>query len=326
MNPRLLFLSIIIVAAPTGVEAQTLQYADTVIDVIGLRRRSLEDLERAVQGLDSSMTLTSAACAIILRDSLGFADASVLEARFRDTTWVVLTVIEPEDSGFVRFKDLPVDTLATPTRWDPLVEEITRDWQTPFRLQDFRLLSGTSDSSFGRPVEQSVLYFRDLLKTFNSDEDWNVARRVILQDADVVHRGAAALVLSNFAERDSTWYLLTEAVAVRGGMAAGLAEQTMRALARSGLFTVDWMPARDNLEALVGGTNLFFYTSLLNVLVDTKVDKDLGRHLARINTELLLDHIVSRGSMSRFPAHNFLTYISGEDFGNNREAWRNWLQ
>ena len=88
---------------------------------------------------------------------------------------------------------------------------------------------------------------------------------------------------------------------------------------------MDWRPARDALAALVGGTNLFAYSRVLDALAATEIDPALGRELAKINSVLLLDHVGAKNPITPPPAHRFLMHISGRDLERDAIAWEEWL-
>lgn len=97
------------------------------------------------------------------------------------------------------------------------------------------------------------------------------------------------------------------------------------ALARSAPRPVDWSPARDALEALFGGTNLFAYTRLLDALAATGIDPALGRDLARVDPRLLLDHAGAANPVSAPSVHRYLVHVRGGDLGRDAAAWAAWL-
>lgn len=115
-----------------------------------VQRDQLGDrLQRHVPG----MTLASAACAVVLRDSLGFADAAVLTYAFagRDTVWTTIRVLEPADSGLVRYDLARRSRLPVPDAWSELGARFA---EQPATLSYFQhaefLLDGADSSSAGR--------------------------------------------------------------------------------------------------------------------------------------------------------------------------------
>ena len=106
---------------------------------------------------------------------------------------------------------------------------------------------------------------------------------------------------------------------------ASAAKMVLSALSRGAPRRVDWSPARDALQALFGGTNLFAYTDVLNALVATEIDPVLGRELARVDPELLLDHLGATNPFSPLPVHRYLVHVRGQDLGRDPAAWRQWL-
>jgi len=207
--------------------------------------------------------------------------------------------------------------------WADIFSVLERDRQSLNDLQYPEVLFGRADSVSGRAIPASTLELRRKIRRHNSARDWARARRALLVDGNPRNRFVAALVLSNFPQRDSTYYLLADGLrnSDSGAMAAQL---VLSAMSRHAPRRVDWRPAEDALVALVGGTNLFMYTEVLDVLAATQVDPALGLRLARANPVLLMDHLTAKNPFSPPPARRFLVHIRGQDLGDPA-AWSAWL-
>ncbi len=295
----------------------------TVVEIFGLRRWTPQMVEDSVARFQPGITLADHACAVILRDSVGFANAAAITLMFPDTIWVAVPVVEPELKSLVRFPRYRVKR-APAAEWADLRAILEKAPRAMEPLQDPRVLLAGADSFAGRPLSDTTRLLRQRLRTHTSARDWELARGAIATDSSYSNRTIAALVLSNFPQRDSTYYLLADALRAND-VGGGSAEMVLRALARGAPRRVDWAPARETLRALFGGTDLFAYTSLMDVLVKTEVDRGLGRELAQVFPDLLLDHVSARNPLARGAAHEFLAYVSGRDFGRDRRAWQEWL-
>jgi hypothetical protein len=294
------------------------------VEILGLRHWTRQMVEDSVARYQPGVSLSDHSCAVILRDSVGFANAAVLNFGLRDTSWTVLTVLEPDLRANVR---LPIytDRQPKPERWHDLFIILEQDPHALEPLQHAEVLVGGADAMWGTPVGPAARALRDALRRHGSAEDWRLSQTTILTDSSIANRTVAALVLSNFASRDSAYHLLAHGTRTydNGGSAAQL---VLTALTRGAARAVNWRSATEALDALVGGTNLFAYTAVLDALVATQVDRGLGRELARRHADLLLEHVSARNPFSPPPAQRFLTYLAGRDLGRDTVAWRRWLE
>lgn len=297
----------------------------TVVEILGLEDWTRQMVEDSVAKYQPGISLADHSCAVILRDSVGFAQAAsqTYNIRGRDTVWVVLPVVEPRMRDRVRFRNYHVKRPPV-QEWTELAGLLNENPRSMSPLQHPEVLLAGADSVFGSPVPAETRDLRRKLRSHATPRDWDLARTTILTDSSIPNRTVAALVLSNFPDRDSTFYLLAEGLR---GTDSGTAASNMvlSALTRGAPRPVDWIPARDALVALLGGTNLFAYTTVLSTLAVTEIDPAMGRALAQLNPALLLDHLGAENPFSPPPAHRFLTHISGQDFGRNVMMWEQWL-
>lgn len=295
-----------------------------VVEILGLRSWTPRMVEDSVARFQPGISLADHACAVILRDSVGFADAAAMVFQKEgDTTWVALAVVEPDMEDRVRFRAYPERRLPAP-EWADLREVLAEHPQAMSPLQHPGALFGDADAFYGRPLPGETLELRRRLRTHATERDWDLARESILSDSSDANRTVAALVLSNFPGRDSTYYLLAEGLrAIDSG--ASTSQMVLSAITRHAPRRVEWSPARDALAALVGGTHLFSYTYLLEALVATEIDPALGREIAGRNPGLLLDFLGARNPFLSPVAHRFLVHVRGGDLGPERAAWEAWL-
>lgn len=316
-----------LVSSSNSAAAQTLVYGDTIVEILGLRSWTPERLERAVQARRPGLTLASAACAVILRDSIGFADAAVITYQFpgRDTIWTAIRVVEPSDSRLVRYDRQVRTRIPMPDSWADLDSLFAKSPRMLSFFQDTEFLLGSADTVWGRPVPPEGLELRELLRRRRSAQDRSWALDLMRGSSDPNARQMAALIASNFADDEAVWHALVQALLAGSDHGASAAQMVYAAMARSGRFTIDWEPAIDVLTAIVGGTNLFAYDRVLIGLVDTGITPELARRLAAVNPSLMADHAVAQNRSVRLPIRTFLTHAGAPDLGMNRDAWLGWL-
>ena len=308
---------------PSTAPTQQARSPATTLEIIGLRSWSQQMLEEAVSRFQPGISLTDAACAVVLRDSVGFANASVLRLSLGATQWAVLTVLEPSEKHRVRFAEYSVRR-PNPERWSELFGILAA---SPGALSPFQrpeVLVGEADSVWNAPLAEPTLQLRRALRTRTSADDYLLAESTIRSDSNAANRAVAALVLSNFRERDSAYHLLAEALRANDH-GASTASMVLAALSDGAARPVDWAPARATLDAILGGTNLFAYGDFLDLLVSTKLDPAIGRELAARHPDLLLGHLGAKNPMTPGPPHRFLVHVSGQDFGTDPSKWKPWL-
>ncbi|HEX6038783.1 hypothetical protein [Longimicrobium sp.] len=313
-------LPLALLALATPITAQEYRApSTTVVEVLGLRTWTREMMEDSVARFQPGVSLADHACAVILRDSMGFANAASRTLNVGDTSWTVLPVVEPQRRAQVRFAAY---TVRRPQQaaWADVFAVLEAHPQSLGGLQYPGVLLGDADSAFGQPLPQGTDAARQAIRGHRTPRDWALARDALLSDSSYTNRTVAALVLSNFAERDSTYYLLADGLrAMDSGASA--AELVLRVLRRDAPRPVDWAPASSTLTALFGGTNLFAYTDVMEALVATRVDPVLGRELARVDTILLLDHLGARNPVTPGSVQRYLAYVYGRDLGRDPAAW-----
>lgn len=330
-HPPLPFALLLLAATPTlPACAQDPSPAESVevVEILGLRDWTPQMVADSVARHAPGVTLADAACAVVLRDQVGFANAAAINVTFADsdTTWMVIPVVEPALAHLVRPREYATRE-GKQDRWADVLSILEADFRSPHDLQHAKVIFGDAKRIGGQPVAESTLALRSAIRVHDAPEDFALARSTVLADSSSENRAVAAFVLSNFPERDETYHLLAEGLRGLGDSGTSMAGMVLSALARSDLARpVDWEPARDALTALLGGTNLFAYGTLLEALVATDIDRQLGADLARVNPGLLLDHVGARNPLSRGPAHRFLVHVAGEDPGPSREAWTVWLE
>jgi hypothetical protein len=309
---------------PMTASAQAQQQNDTLVDILGLKRWTRQELEAAAQRYEPGLSLASSACAVVLRDSVGFDAASVvIYPSWRDhPTWVIITVVEPGRGVPVPTVDVSsTNAEALPPRWQELDSILIKSLPDLSRLQDPAFLLTDTTYAFHRPVSASALALRARLRELNSPADLHLALRLI-QQAKGPEGPLAAAVLSNFPESGEAWAALLRADERRGDSGSGMADMIMAALARSGRFTVDWSGSERVLESAFSGWNAFALPTVMAVLVQTSANKAEVLAALRKEPDLVFEYLSAKNPYTPNMARTFLTYLAGEDLGTDASAWR----
>jgi hypothetical protein len=300
------------------------------LELIGLKRWTLKMIQDSLARYAPGESLVSHACAAILRQKLRFADAAVQyrPPGFNGSKkgYFAVTVVEPQDSARVRYRELPRDSLPDRAEWATALavsSEHNQVFQTAIQTPAFLLARMHPDSLEPRLAPARPLL--EFLRARRTDADRRLALSGLAHDGNARHRALAAVIVAGFAESDSVWWALADALRDQDGRVSATAEQVLGTLSRSAARPVNWAPVADGVRAVLDGTNLFAHNILLEALVATRVDPALAPALLRDGGELVLAKLRSGDPSGARAAHRFLTQVSGRDFGQNAAAWRDWI-
>lgn len=309
------------------------------VEVLGLRHWTLKALQDSIRHRVPGQTLADAACMVTLLDSLHFADALV-QSRIRPASagqaekeYLVIKVIEPQESARVRWRPAPKDSFkvlrpdyasvvipATDSRGVLWMGRLIQPLQLYGRDPAQRAAAISARPQADREDAERLWSFLD---AHRSESDRHTAVAALRQDGPYPNRLVAAAVLANFAEQDSTWWELTEALrdgneAVRIGALVVLQGLPAR--------PVNWTPAIPTLRALLGGTNVLATHDVMDLLVRTHVSPALARALLHNNGDWALTHLRAEYPGANYSAHAlFVQLNSGRDLGAKASVWARWL-
>ena len=316
--------------APIAAAQRTIETDSVKLEIIGLKRWTIPMIQDSLAVHAPGDSLTSHACAAILREHLKFADAAVIY--YPASAWALpnkgyyaVTVVEPQDSARVRYRTAFRDS--QPNR---------RGWSAPIRVfesENQLFQRAIQDSAFllGRPGRAittdlaPALPLRRFLRSHRSSADLRLALRTLSRDKNATNRAIAAVLLANFAARDSAWWGLAEALRDPDGMVSGTAQQVLSTLAQRAPRPVDWAPVAGTLRAVIDGTNLFVQDNLLDALAATHVAPALAPQLLGGGGDLLVAKLQAEVDAVRGPARRFLVQVSGSNFGDDVSAWQHWI-
>jgi len=317
--------------ATQGVHNDMLETPTARLELIGLKRWTLAMIQDSLARYAPGDSLTSHACAAILRGKLGFADAAVqyYAPGFGGNIkgYFAVPIVEPQDSARVRYRARPRDSVPDRADWAAALavfREHNQVFQSAIHRPPFLLGRMHPDS-----VEPRLALARPLLeflREHRTEADRRTALWTLGHDRNVHQRAVAAVVLAGFAGNDDIWWALADALRDPDGMVSGTASQVLSTLAQGAARPVDWAPATDAVRAVLDGTDLFAHDILLEVLAATKVAPGLAPALLRGGSELVLAKLRSQDPSGAHAAHRFLMQISGHDFGQDAAAWENWVR
>lgn len=321
---------IVLLAAASPTTAQVIPGPRGPVEFIGLQDWKAQELFDAIQELYPGRPFS--ACAVAMKQDLGFADAGALMIETVRSRYTV--VVGVEDSTKVRYRAIGSETVAVPENWQEVQKVVGDDARTlraaartvHSRAGIFRFLNSPWWAARrGRADRETLDQLLDFVEGATAEEDRRFAREVLARDASWSSRAIATLVLGNFLDDDTSWHGLVGSVIDPHAPVNSVARFMLKELTRRWKRPVDWSGARGPLLAILGGTNPFVFRDTLEVLVATHIDPEFGAQLVREEPELLLAYAGAEHERIRDPALAFLSAVSGKDFGADVEAWRAWM-
>jgi hypothetical protein len=316
--------------APIAAGQRTLETDSVRLEIIGLTRWTIPMIQDSLAVHSPGDSLTSHACAAILRQHLKFADAAVIyyppgPSALPQKGYYAVTVIEPQDSARVRYRPAFRDSQPNRTNWSAAIRVFESENQLFQRaIQDSAFLLGIKGSAIAADLAPA-LPLRRLLRSHRSSADLRLAMRTLSRDRNPVNRAIAVVLLANFAAADSAWWALAETLRDPHGMVSGTAQQVLSTLAQRAPRPIDWAPATGTLRAVIDGTNLSVQDALFDALAATQVAPRLAPQLLGGGGDLVLAKLQAEVSAVRGPARRFLVQVSGLNFGDDVSAWQHWI-
>ena len=330
----LLVLLLALGAFSSPVRGQVVETAKGRVEFVGLKTWTPEMIYTKL-GYDSLDKMHH--CAAPLKDKLGFADASVIyyvttlaDLGDKEKLYTVITVVEPGDAGQVQYKPKPTKSIATPAEWGGFSQAIHQEKiaKVGYELQFY---AGTfknaihADAARKSPLKQSPSWW-GLLQQLRGKRDYETALKVLSRDEDPRKRRVAAMVLTNFADRDAAWRALMEGVRDGDNGVSQICSSALFTLTRYVPRTVDWSSAGESIRYLLNGTNLFALPHVLRTLSKTGVSTRLAKPLLKNGGgRMLLPYLRAKHEEERTLSHGLLARLSGKDFGYDDARWAAWM-
>lgn len=323
---------LLLVCVSSSAHGQVVEAERGKVEFLGLRHWSVNDLVDTLKAIDPDRSLH--ACAAVLTGHFGFPDAAVIAYSGEEGLYTVVTVIEPADSARVRYRSVPGTNLPDVDAWQEGLR-LVRDERKAVHIgtQWYGYVhAGKLDSARAKAQGMSEYASPDVVEALwqflqeNDDErSKELALWTLANDGNEDNRVVAAALLANFPESDLTWWSLVDALRDPSAQMRAVAQGVLHTLSKHTPRQVDWQPAVLNIRHVLAGTNLFAFTSMLDLLERTSVSPELAAPLLKDNTVLLAAYVGAENDRTRESAEQFLARISGRQF-DTTEQWKRWLK
>lgn len=333
---RYLIVVALVATAATPASSQVVLQGDAgPLEIVGLRRWTVQDLEDSIARYAPGESLRSHACAVILHDRLHFPSAAVRVFQAPDRpSYVVVAVVEPQDSA--RAVRRVIDGAAGPDLW-PALRTVTSDTsarnadvvaETAQFLGLLKRIGPDSGAAFltryfGETAALNTIALAKALDGLRGDAERDLAIRTLRTDANVSNRVLAAIVLSNFPDADAAWHALIAGMRDPQNQVGSAARVALSIMLPARTAKVDWTPSVADLVPLLAGANLWSYAEFLDVLGKTGVAPELATPLLRDNWHLVLSFARAQHPPSSSPARALLAAMSGTA---DPAQWEPWLK
>lgn len=310
--------------------AEVVETPEGTVEILGLQTWTVERIQKALAERFPGM---SPGLSAVTLGELGFPSVGVQsETRPDGKSYTVVTVVEPERAEQVRRKaPFPSSRVPLPA-WQDMVDLVSKQPGSLQAVAAFYPAAGPGVAIPEAALEpgaadpKTVQRLWKAIERRRSETDRDLALWALANDPNVWNRATAAVLLSNFVDRDLTWWALLDAQRDPAGIVSSTASQVLQGISRRAARKVDWQPALGSVRALLDGANLAALDPTLDVLVATGLSSDLTRELTRAGgADLILARLGARHEPARKSAHGFLKYLGGKDLGTDVAAWRTWL-
>ena len=307
------------------------------IEVVGLRRWSLQMIDDSLAKYAPGESLASHACIATLRYKLGFVDANIIgfdttvvyDADTTHSGTMILLVREPQDSARVHPVVRIEDDIARREEWRAVTNvfhsdlELFSSFYRSYLREDVRV-TVRKEHAARDSLDWAVM--TEILAREHTDAGYAKALRVLAESPSNPDRSVAVLILSRYSNRDDAWRaLLLAAVSDLQWIDAGIAQEAMQMMSARHPRHVDWEPVAPVIRHVLDGTALAALMPVIDVLLRTGVNQRSAAPLLSHGGELLSALLeVSSGEVVK-PAHELLVKLRGEDLGASPTPWRKWM-
>ena len=303
-------------ATASHADSQVVDGPHGPVEFVGLQRWNAPDLLEAIREIAPDQPLH--ACAATMKSELGFPDAAVfIYPESDDWSKRYTVIVGVEDSTRVRYREAGNRAIDLPEPWQELKSVAEEDFGTLVLAAEISEVRHDAEkvreSAEIRGLDPTALDgIWGLIDALDHEQDHLLAHEVLAHDSSWSSRAAAASVLGNFSAQDAAWHDLVSTLIDPDGRVQTLAGAVLRGLIgveRGRSRPVRWESAQEPLAALLDGTNLFAFPTVLELLAATEVRSAFARQLIRGAPELLLAYVAAEHEGTRETAIEFLRFV-----------------
>jgi len=322
MNRLILILSLLITGC-LQIEAQIVETSKGKVEFIGLEKWTTEMIQQklAYQSPDNFHF-----CAADLKSKLGFADASVTLDSENGKMYTIITIVEPDRAGQVSYKPKPIGSVAIPASWSSLIK-LVEERGILNEILDYGSTLKKSNKTEKPLLEGADRTWWKYLQERRNKEDFQTALKVLSGDKEYKNRSTAALILTNFPEKDAAWSALMDGVRDKDARVNSASLQALITMAKYVPRRIDWSQSASSIRYILNGTNLSALVHIIKTLLKTKVSQKLANDLFKEDGgRMLLVYLRAKNEERKSLSQNLLMHLSGKNFGSDVEEWRNWIK
>jgi hypothetical protein len=288
---------------------QTVKDGKNTIEFIGLQKWTVQRLQDSVRKYAPKVSL--AFCAATLKSEFGFRGASVV---WHSDSTLAVTVIEPQDSSYVRYHHCFAGGVGLPRKW---YDFQTRYSQKHYESQIAVACRFESDDSTRKLSEAYRRYsikvdtvalqeIRTALKEYPIEV--SQLAQVIRNHYDMWSRRTAIMALTGAPNNDTA--LTSVVFALRSVGDVDLSALPLILKHRTKPIVI--APMIDDLQAIVNGTNLFAYPEVLKLLTQAKLSQQEFKQIFNTahSRRLLLSHLRAALDGVRKPAQELMNMVN----------------
>ena len=316
----------------SNVKPQVLDTPFGKVEFIGLHNWKAQQLYDSIRSINPTKPIVG--CAYEITSKLGFAGASVVIVQWTEKEkYSIVTVVEPQYKSGVKYLDTQKGGMLLNPKWVLLKQIFSKDdghfqaavkcyYDIKFRSTDDKTLMTVKAFNKISGDYQTVW---DELSSINTFNDFEFALSTIKSDSGYVNRIMAVASLINWADSDSFFISVIDCLRDNDARVSEMAREVLIYCANSVKRHVDWSNGIKSLRYIIDGTNLFAFTSTLELLTATKISPALAPDLLKNGGDLVMGYLKANRPQERKIAYNFLVQISGKDFGYDASKWQEWI-
>ncbi|MEM7201175.1 MAG: hypothetical protein AAF628_12955 [Planctomycetota bacterium] len=319
------FASSLLCAA--GLTGQVAPNGAGVVEFLGLDEWTPDRIRSKLGGGSAPAQIHYCAANLL---EIGMADAAVMYHSMGPKPYVVVTVIEPQHAERVRYLPAPEGAAEPVAAWHDL-HRATRDQGMAAQIGVVHYAAYRNAGReaalaklANRASHDEVLALWHMIEGLASADDRDLAVWTLQHDPDAGDRACAATILINFAEHDLSWWALVRGLRDGDAGVRSACSRALNSMTRAVPRPVDWQPVAGSLRPLLGGTNLFAFSHLLETLVATGVEAELAGLLLGGNAHLVLAYLGAKNEYEHGRARRLLVALAGKDLGEDMATWRRW--